>query len=527
MPSSATSRASIPTGVPAKSRSVIVKRLERAAQISAISSVRSAAARGVAAEERGHRGRGGERHPAEPDALDHRRVADVERRVLGRVAVAQQRVLHRRGRRREPAAGQPGDLQIPRRCRCATSATRRSSPRPARPRSAAHLAAAIVRLRKKWWLRDMKRAAGSSPSAASAGARSRSSRLPVAWLRMCSSSPMLRPCAARPNTSTGPRALEQPRQRRPEPVAEEAQPLDRLVVADAEPQRPARAPRSASSRRARAAVLDDPHRHRRRADAGHRPDVAVVVARLQRDLAALAAAARPRRGPAPSPRTPRRRAAPGAAGRTRAPTRSAAPSAAAARRAARARPCPPAPPSPPAALRPRCARRTPRWRPATRSPCAPHSRVSAARIAASPPAGGRQSTSTTGAPWSRSASAKVDEADVDGLDAWERGQARARSRWLNGADGGPGRAGRGGPIGAGPARQARREADRAPRRRHRRRRRRARAPSRRRTSSSAARRCRRRSSPPTRSAPAPRRSSRTSPTSARWAGARSRSSTCW
>ena len=46
------------------------------------------------------------------------------------------------------------------------------------------------------------------------------------------------------------------------------------------------------------------------------------------------------------------------------------------------------------------------------------------------------------------------------------------------------------------------------------------------TSSSAARRSRRRSSPPTRSAPAPPRSSRTSPTCARWAAARSRSSTC-
>ena len=51
----------------------------------------------------------------------------------------------------------------------------------------------------------MKRAEASPPSAANAGARSRSSRLPVAWLRMCSSSPICRPCAASPKTSTGPR----------------------------------------------------------------------------------------------------------------------------------------------------------------------------------------------------------------------------------------------------------------------------------------------------------------------------------
>ena len=49
------------------------------------------------------------------------------------------------------------------------------------------------------------------PARRSAGARSRSSRLPVAWLRMCSSSPMFSPWAARPNTSTGPALLEQPR----------------------------------------------------------------------------------------------------------------------------------------------------------------------------------------------------------------------------------------------------------------------------------------------------------------------------
>ncbi len=52
----------------------------------------------------------------------------------------------------------------------------------------------------------MNRALRSSPAAASPPARSRSSRLPVAWLRMCSSSPMLTPCAASEKTSIGPSA---------------------------------------------------------------------------------------------------------------------------------------------------------------------------------------------------------------------------------------------------------------------------------------------------------------------------------
>ena len=50
----------------------------------------------------------------------------------------------------------------------------------------------------------MKRADASPPSAANAGASSRISRLRVAWLRMCSSSPMLNPSAASAKTSRGP-----------------------------------------------------------------------------------------------------------------------------------------------------------------------------------------------------------------------------------------------------------------------------------------------------------------------------------
>ena len=71
--------------------------------------------------------------------------------------------------------------------------------------SQAHLHAAIVRLRKKWWLPATKRAAASPPRAAKAVSRSRIRRLPVAWLRMCSSSPMFSPWPASESTSTGPR----------------------------------------------------------------------------------------------------------------------------------------------------------------------------------------------------------------------------------------------------------------------------------------------------------------------------------
>ena len=183
----------------------------------------------------------------------------------------------------------------------------------------------------------------------------------MAWLRMCSSSPMSTPCAARPKTSIGPRCSSSRASSRPELVAEEPQPLDRLVVADAEPQRAARALVERRVRaRAAALVGDHPDRHRRRADAGHRADMVVLVAGLDRDLAALeqplglGAVARPAledRG--------RQRAA--AAGRTRGPTRSAARSAAAAPRAGPGPRRPPARPSARAAPSPRSGRSRRRW----------------------------------------------------------------------------------------------------------------------------------------------------------------------
>ena len=79
------------------------------------------------------------------------------------------------------------------------------------PASSVHFEAAIVRLRKKCQFVERKRAAFSPPSAAKPGSRSRMSRLPVAWLRMCSSSPWCRPCAASLKISIGPdRSMSRP-----------------------------------------------------------------------------------------------------------------------------------------------------------------------------------------------------------------------------------------------------------------------------------------------------------------------------
>ena len=116
-------------------------------------------------------------------------------------------------------------------------------------------------------------------------ARSRSSRFPVAWERMCSSSPMFRPCAASPNTSIGPRCLEHRARRGPRSSRKKrSRATDSSSPTPNHSVRPR--PRS-GSRRAPSPVLDHPDGHRRRADAGHRTDVRVLVAGGQRDLAAL------------------------------------------------------------------------------------------------------------------------------------------------------------------------------------------------------------------------------------------------
>ena len=81
-----------------------------------------------------------------------------------------------------------------------------TSVEPAVPAAAsdAHFAAAMTRFRKKRWLPASAAATSSPPSAAKAGSSRRQSRFVVAWLRMCSSSPICSPWAARSRTSIGP-----------------------------------------------------------------------------------------------------------------------------------------------------------------------------------------------------------------------------------------------------------------------------------------------------------------------------------
>ena len=80
-----------------------------------------------------------------PRAAAPRRPRPPRRRTSGRAC---------------PRAGSP------RRRRCGRSATRRSSPTTSSSASDAHLDAAMVRFRKKWWLPAMNRAAASPPTTA-------------------------------------------------------------------------------------------------------------------------------------------------------------------------------------------------------------------------------------------------------------------------------------------------------------------------------------------------------------------------
>ena len=111
-------------------------------------------------------------------------------------------------------------------------------PADARAASDAHFAAAIVRFRKKWWLPAMNRAARSPPSAANPAQQVAHQQVAgglAAHVQLVAHLQALRGQREHVDRAL---ALEQPGERRTELVAEEPQPLDRLVVADAEPQRP-------------------------------------------------------------------------------------------------------------------------------------------------------------------------------------------------------------------------------------------------------------------------------------------------
>ena len=111
-------------------------------------------------------------------------------------------------------------------------------------------------------------------------------RWPAAWLRMCSSSPICSPCAASPSTSTGPVRSSSPastgrarsRRKRWRSTASSSPTPSQKV-------RPGPSLSVENARTPARLVLDDPDRHRRRAHAGHRPHVAVLVAAREADLA--------------------------------------------------------------------------------------------------------------------------------------------------------------------------------------------------------------------------------------------------
>ena len=274
----------------------------------------------VAAEERGHRGRRGERHPAQPDALDHRGVADV---ACGVLAVRGPRAAARR-----------------RRCAASEMNQRPGMPASWMPTSVPLREISETTLDPATSARGQRRALGR-------GHRQVQEEVVVAGQearrglaaerrergREVADQQVARGLAAHVQLVAHVQALggqtehvdrtavlEQPRRARGPSSSRKK----RSRSTDSSSPTPNHSVRPGPSLRVenarRAAVLDHPDRHRRRADAGHRPDVAVLVARGQRDLAALEQRAPPSRGRRPALEHAPRRAARGAAGRRRAPT---------------------------------------------------------------------------------------------------------------------------------------------------------------------------------------------------------------
>ncbi len=250
------------------------------------------------------------------------------------------------------------------------------------------------------------RATSSPPSRREARRRARAAAgAPVAWLRMCSSSPICSPCAARARTSTGPSRSSSRASSGPARSRRKRRPLDRLVVADAEPQRVAR-PLVERRERARAR-RPRPRRPRPASTASRRRSSAPTWPCSLPLRSATSPAAEQRRGAS----AVRRPALEQARRDQRAPLRVAdalpldrrpgvqqhavreAVDHLAGRRDRDA----------PAAARPRSARPPPRWPPRRARRGGPRAARAGRRSAASPPAGGRQSTSSASAPCSRSA----------------------------------------------------------------------------------------------------------------------------
>ena len=269
---------------------------------------------------------------------------------------------------------------------------------------------------------------------------------------------MLRPCAASAEHVDRAAVLEQAREPRAELVAEEAQPLDRLVVADPEPQRP---PRALVERRVRA---PSPRPGSSTTQTGIDGEQTPVIGPTWSCSLPGSSAISPRSSSRsacravgrPSPRTAPRRRARGAAGRSiRAhsiggPACSSVRSREARDHLARGRD------------RQRARARSPRSaRPRPRSPPRP-GRRDAPRAASAAPAPRRRrpraGASRPPRPRRPGRAARRRTSDSPTLTALTRagsaGAARSRrpARWFNAADGRPRRARRRGPLRAGPAR---------------------------------------------------------------------------
>ncbi len=326
-----------------------------------------------------------------------------------REALAQQRVRDRRRRRDEPAARHARDLDA--HVGAVARDQRHDARVPARPRPAsdAHFAAAIVRFRKKWWLPatnagDVLAAQRREPGhqvADRAGCRS-------PGCACAARRPCCRPWAASAEDVDRALALEQPRAAAA-PRSSRKKRSRSIASSSPTPNHSVLPGPSLSVENARAPAASSSTTHTG-IDGEQTPVIGPtwscslpgreVDTRRRRAVA---------RAPSRSPAQPSNRQAATSARRCGSQTRSQAiggpecssvrPSPAPARRRPRGRP------SPRAAARPRCARRR----------CAlagvdalavarPRGARAAATAAGSPPAGGRQSTSTTGAPWSRTAS---------------------------------------------------------------------------------------------------------------------------
>ena len=242
----------------------------------------------------------------------------------------------------------------------------------------------------------MKRAAASPPTTAIAGARSRSSRLPVAWERMCSSSPMFRPWAARPKTSIGPRWWSMRASRGPRSSRK-----NRRRSTDSSsptPNHSVRPPPSFKVENARREPSSTTHTG---IDGEHTPVIGPTCECSLPEASVISPRSSSRAASSRDVPQPSNTAAASSARRCGSQTRShviGGPE-------CRSIPSPsPAMTSPAGATVTACGVHASIRRTAsalasdTRDPWRPHSRVRTSSIAQSPPAGGRQSTWTTGAP---------------------------------------------------------------------------------------------------------------------------------